>query len=333
MTGPANEIPPELGIHRIETPTPYSEFPTNSYYIDGETPTLIDTGIAYEDPCEEAYEALAEGLSKVHRSVGDIERIILTHGHADHRALTQRLCEESGAEVLFHPLAAGKVLKGSLPGDETRPARIDIFRRMGAPEQELAGLADGTLMPVIDPDTVATRFIDEGDELDFDKFALEVLHTPGHSCDSICLYDKASGILFSGDTILSNNHVTALLELEMLCADPGYSGLKLHMDSLERLRGLNASLILPGHGSIFRDYGTIVDGLLGRHAKRRNHILRSLRNGRRSLYQICKSTFLFASPDDLFLALSEVSGNINILMDEGKILMIREDDLEYYEKA
>lgn len=329
MSKPTERLLSELGIHCIATPNPYSELSPNSYFVDGDSPTLIDTGLA----TRKAYEALASALSQLGRQISDIERIILTHGHTDHRALAPRIGEESGAEVFFHSLEAGKALKGWERDEDRRQSWTEIFRTMGVPEEELPGLVIGPVTPLIDPDTVSTSFIDEGDEIAFDNFKLSVLHTPGHSCGSICLYDKESGILFSGDTILSGSHVTALLEMGMIREDPNYNGLKLHMESLRRLTGLDASCVLPGHGEVLSEYTSIVDDLLERHSKRRRHILRSLRNGRRSLYRICKSTFLFTSPDDLYLALSEVMGNIGILIDEGGVVKTRDGDIAYYEKA
>ena len=46
-----------------------------------------------------------------------------------------------------------------------------------------------------------TQLIDEGDVLDLGDRAFTVLHLPGHSPGSIALYEKKSGLLFSGDTV------------------------------------------------------------------------------------------------------------------------------------
>lgn len=47
----------------------------------------------------------------------------------------------------------------------------------------------------------ATRLLDDGDEIDLGGRVLRVLHTPGHTADSICLLDEKNRVLFSGDTI------------------------------------------------------------------------------------------------------------------------------------
>lgn len=329
MSKPAEKILSELDIHRIEIPSPYSTGSTNAYLIGGETPTLIDTGM----DTGKAYEALAAALSQLGRKVKDVRRIILTHGHADHRALAQGIAEESGAEVLLHPLQADKALKRSTPNPDAKRDWIEIFRSMGVPEEHIPGLVEESKAPLIDADSVSISFADEGDEIEFDGFKLKVLHTPGHSCGSICLHEERSGVLFSGDTLLSGSHITAMLELDLMREDPEYNSLKLHMDSLRRLVELNAAYVLPGHGEMFCEYADIVEELRDRHGKRRRHILRSLRNGPRSLYQICRSTFLFVSADDLYLSLSEVWGNLGILMEQDKVLKTHDGRIAYYEKA
>jgi glyoxylase-like metal-dependent hydrolase (beta-lactamase superfamily II) len=317
-----------LGVHLIEIPNPYTSQMTNAYFIDGDVPTLVDTGGA----TPKAYEALASSLSALGRGIADIERIILTHGHADHRALAARVGKESGAVILLHPLEAGKTLRRSKRDPKERGAGINIFRSMGVPEEALPRLMEEPREPLIDPESATTCFVDDGDVIDCGSFSLKVLHTPGHSCGSICLHEEASGALFSGDTILSGSHVTAMLELDIVSAEPEYNSLKLHMESLRRLVNLGASFVLPGHGEILNEYSGVVDELLERHSKRRRHILRSLRNGPRTLYRICRSTFLFASTDELFLALSEVSGNIAILIDEGKVGRTLDSGVFYYHK-
>src|SRR5260370_30447845 len=48
---------------------------------------------------------------------------------------------------------------------------------------------------------VPTRLLEEGDVLDIGGRRLQVMHTPGHSPDCICLFDEERGLLFGGDTI------------------------------------------------------------------------------------------------------------------------------------
>ena len=64
----------------------------------------------------------------------------------------------------------------------------------------------GALPAGFDPSTYATRpwhvtkWLHDGDRVDLGGRTIEVIATPGHTPDSICLFDHANGLLFSGDT-------------------------------------------------------------------------------------------------------------------------------------
>jgi glyoxylase-like metal-dependent hydrolase (beta-lactamase superfamily II) len=63
----------------------------------------------------------------------------------------------------------------------------------------------------------------DGDRLRMGDEDFEVIHTPGHSSDSICLYNRAEGVLFAGDsplliTVPGTYEDSFLSALEKLCA-------------------------------------------------------------------------------------------------------------------
>lgn len=75
----------------------------------------------------------------------------------------------------------------------------------------------------------------EGDEI----FGFKVIHTPGHSPGSVCLFDPKGKILISGDTVFSDG--VGRIDL------PGGSESDMEK-SLEKISLLKAEKILPGHG-------------------------------------------------------------------------------------
>ncbi len=93
-----------------------------------------------------------------------LSAIVCTHGHNDHINAAPQVSASAGAPVLLHP------------GDQ-------VLWRMIYPDQVPDGdLADEELIEI-----AATP--------------LRVLHTPGHSPGSVCLYAPALGVVFSGDTL------------------------------------------------------------------------------------------------------------------------------------
>lgn len=329
MKQPSEHLLARFGVYRIATPSPFTSIATNCYLIDGDSPTLIDTGLATED----AYDALRAGLAQAGRSIERVERIVLTHGHADHRALAARIREETGARVFCHPLETDKVARVS-PSQlsSRREKEFAFFRSMGVAEELLETLVDGPQKPSLKPRVDAVTHLHDGDEILIGKRRLRVLHTPGHSSGSICLYDEANRLLLTGDTLLPTSHITALIDVAMLDGDPDYNPLRLHCESLQRLRELGPVSALPGHGDVFAEREAVITTLFERHAKRRRHILRSLRGGPRTPFQICRSVFPFTPPDDLYLALSELLGNLGILVTETKVTSYRRRGLVYFEK-
>jgi glyoxylase-like metal-dependent hydrolase (beta-lactamase superfamily II) len=74
-------------------------------------------------------------------------------------------------------------------------------------QDELApGQICGELPKDFDPKTYRTKswkiskYVHDGDKLDLGGRTLEIISTPGHTPDAICLFDRANGLLFTGDT-------------------------------------------------------------------------------------------------------------------------------------
>jgi glyoxylase-like metal-dependent hydrolase (beta-lactamase superfamily II) len=86
----------------------------------------------------------------------------------------------------------------------------------------------------------ATHDVMDGERLDLGGRTLEVLRTPGHTPDSICLLDRENGLLFTGDTYYSGE--IYLWSPETHLAD--------YIASIGRLASLAARLkkLLPAHG-------------------------------------------------------------------------------------
>jgi glyoxylase-like metal-dependent hydrolase (beta-lactamase superfamily II) len=83
--------------------------------------------------------------------------------------------------------------------------------------------------------------IDEGDVLDLGNSAFEVLHLPGHSPGSIGLWEKATGILFSGDAIYDGP----------LLDDIGGADKQAYARTMKRLRKLPVNVVHGGHDPSF----------------------------------------------------------------------------------
>lgn len=176
----------------------------NCFLVEGSAlAVLVDTGLGIAD-----IHAAAESLT------GKPILVINTHGHSDHRGGNWRF-----PEIAAHPLAAGALtaevprqyLAGYLGVARSQWA---AHQRFQADDDRFFHLLTATTRPrplPADADqwTVppgpAPKPLADGQRIDLGGRSLTVLHTPGHSPDSLCLLDEREGLLFAGDTLISGD--------------------------------------------------------------------------------------------------------------------------------
>lgn len=83
----------------------------------------------------------------------------------------------------------------------------------------------------------ATRILEAGDVIDLGGRQFEVIHTPGHSPGGIMLYEKATQILFSGDTVYDGR----------LIDDAYHSDVEVYIATMKRIRDLPVRVVHGGH--------------------------------------------------------------------------------------
>lgn len=136
--------------------------------------------------------------------------LIATHGHLDHLWGAKRATEQWHTPVLMH--------EADIPMAQAMQQQYDLF---GIPAK-----AEPFPIDVLKSEIPNCKF--------------EILHTPGHTPGSVCLYFPEEKVLFSGDTLFRMGYGRTDL--------PGGNYGRL-MDSLERLFELPSDVrVYPGHG-------------------------------------------------------------------------------------
>lgn len=154
-------------------------------------------------------------VGAIRESHGNVEIIVLTHGHSDHIAALYEIREATGAEVAVHS------------------ADADFMEGRG-PYSSQFGISYRTPRP-------PERLLEDGDIVPLGNRSFTVIHTPGHTPGSICLLEKESGLLFSGDTLLRHSIGTTMM--------PGSSRSRLIESIRTRLLVLpDDTRVFPGHG-------------------------------------------------------------------------------------
>ncbi len=140
-----------------------------------------------------------------------LKLIVSTHGHWDHIGDNAALAAHTGAPIAVHPLDRNRL---------ERPA--------------------GGIAPFEIPPSVPAVDLADAGMIRFGRLRLEVLHTPGHTEGSVCLWAADRAMLFSGDTLFASGWGRVDL--------PGGSA-EAMAESLARLARLDDRVgVLPGHG-------------------------------------------------------------------------------------
>jgi len=141
-------------------------------------------------------------------------QLVNSHDHFDHRGGNHELAPHA-VEIAVHP--AGLSGHQAAP-EEFYPTYQRAARRAAALFDRFAELdrqgpftltPDEHPRPLPDlsawriPAVPPTRALADGEVIDLGDRAVTVLHTPGHSPDSLCLWDPETRTLLSGDTVLS----------------------------------------------------------------------------------------------------------------------------------
>jgi glyoxylase-like metal-dependent hydrolase (beta-lactamase superfamily II) len=143
-----------------------------------------------------------------------------------------------------------------------------------------------------------------------DDVQMDVIHTPGHSVDSVCYYLEEEGVLFTGDTILGASSTTI-------------SDLGEYMNSLARLRDLpNLRLMCPGHGPVIEEPVPYIDAYItGRHARERQILEALAANPEMTTWAIMEQIYadLNLVPRLQRAADRQVQTHLRKLMKEGRV--------------
>jgi glyoxylase-like metal-dependent hydrolase (beta-lactamase superfamily II) len=182
---------------------------SNVYLVTGSEPSLVDAGTGMR------HESLVREISK-HIRPEEIRSIFLTHRHFDHIGGVSALLSIMDAKVYAQSEDAPAISMG----DEVSTAAVHFG--MKVPPVPVSPLEDGDVVKVGDAN-------------------MRVIHTPGHTIGSMCLYSEDDAVLFSGDTFF----VGGVGRWDL----PTGSRTALSA-SLKRLEGVDFRYLYPGHGGI-----------------------------------------------------------------------------------
>lgn len=177
----------------------------NTYFIDGEKKILIDPGHYH------LFDHVRGELARLSLSPEDMQMVIITHGHPDH-------------------MEGVRIFQGTDTMVAVSSSEMEFIQTVAPHYGEALGISG------FEPEVL----LQEGD-LRIGDLGFEVIHTPGHSPGSICLYWPDRKVLFTGDVVF--NQGIGRTDL------PGGNGEELK-ESIRRISELDVEYLLTGHGDI-----------------------------------------------------------------------------------
>ncbi len=204
------------GVHQIRTVASRV-----TVIASGDGLVLVDAGL------RGSLRAIAAGLNTLGMSLDQVRLVVLTHYHPDHFGGLGKLVEATSAKVAVHRQEAGIVTgvepvpspyRGPLLATITRPFLGKLY---GAPVEVDYQLEDGDLLPT--------------------DSEIRVVHTPGHTDGTICLYLPSKKVLVVSDA-LQHRFGRLSPPAAPVTKDPIQA-----LESLKKLRSLDIDVICFGH--------------------------------------------------------------------------------------
>lgn len=187
-----------------------SPLDSNMYVINGGA-LLIDTTTGHHE------SLMKKAFSAMDLKFEDIQSILNTHTHIDHIGGNHLF---RNAKVMMHESARHALSEPTMKNTLSKYFRI-------TPKNIKINV------PLKDGDTIRAR-----------GTKLVIIHTPGHSRDSICIYMPDEKILFTGDSLAVRMDKKISYYIK---------NRELEKESLGKIKSLPISVILPGHGDIIDD--------------------------------------------------------------------------------
>ncbi|NPV05052.1 MAG: MBL fold metallo-hydrolase [Syntrophaceae bacterium] len=314
-------------LYRITLPMPFRLRHVHVYALlhDGRV-ALFDTGMNIP----ETYRVLDEALAALGKTTKDIDRIFLTHFHADHCGTAGRLQEISGASVYLSQSDEMRLQYNNRHEELVERAR-HFFLPQGLPQKAMDNLVK--LMAVFRKATVpfrVDRHLEPGDTFTLGGRTIEVIAAPGHTAGQMCFYLPGEGILLAGDHILPD--ITPNLSPDIFRLE--YRPLRSFLDSLGAIRGLPVRMVWPAHGEPYPDLAKRVDEIREHHAERTQLVVEALRGKEKTAFEVSADIFGADLPEfDQFLALNETYVHIVELLDKGVVRAAERGGLVRYHAA
>ncbi|HEX6713826.1 MAG TPA: MBL fold metallo-hydrolase [Thermoleophilaceae bacterium] len=317
----------EAGIHRLAIPTPFAVGRVNTYLIEDEPLTLVDSG----PNSGRALDELQRRLGDHGHSLEDIELILVSHQHIDHIGLVEIVRSHSKAEVAAIEAAVPFVENYASAAAEDDRFAMDLMVRHGISEDVARALGSvSAAFRSWGAKARITQPLRDGDKLEFRDRTLTVHFRPGHSPTDTVFEDPER------KTLLAADHLLGHISSNPLISRPQDGGerpqaLVTYMESLRKTRAMDLELVLPGHGDPITDHRALIDQRFDMHARRAEKLYDLISERPRTAHELAQALWGNIAVTQAYLTLSEVIGHTDVLVNDGRVHEVEQDGVVHFE--
>ncbi len=284
---------------------------------------LFDTG----PYIKETFSALEASLNMLSVSMKDIDRIFLTHFHADHSGIAGMVKKISGASIHMT-----REDYRSMNNYNSKDVRLNYTKtfciqqgfamdKIDILAKDFAMFRDATVPFEVE------EFLEPDQAITVGNIDFDVISTPGHARGHVCFFFRKESILLSGDHVLP--HITPNLSPDLFVH--GFYPLRSYLDSLSKIKAFPATGIYPAHGAPFIKLKERVEEIEEHHRQRMELILESVQKEHKTAYEVSLDIFGKGLPEfDKFLALNETYVHLIDLEGQEMIKSYRKNGRQYF---
>lgn len=291
------------GLHQLKTPMAGPALPYMMPYAfaGGDGVSLFDAGFG----TPQAIEAMTKELAVLGYAPKDIRRLIISHAHPDHIGMAAWIKEQSpDCDVIMLEREWQWVQTRWLDGEAWTRLSDEWLVRHGVAQEDIdAAHEAGALAPTspavrpgqaveekpagapradggpggpggmrwIEPDVK----LQDGEVLEFDRWRLRAVWTPGHTPGHMCMYEPNHRLMFTGDHVLPYISPNVSLHADQ----EGSSPLSDFRASLKKVASFDTRCALPAHEFTIPDLKARCDVLLHHHDERLTEVREAIGPG------------------------------------------------------
>lgn len=232
-----------MDIHEVATGVHLVGASNTNFVVlaDGGRVTLVDSGYPRDR------ELLQAAVAQTGHTPADVSATVLTHAHVDHLGSAVWLRRDHGVPVHCHAEEAAHA-RGEVEESIAERELLGRIWRPGVLRFTLNAVVSGALRAER-PEAVST--FTDGEILDLPGHP-EVVHTPGHTSGHVALHLPDRGVLLAGDALITVDVWDRSRRGPQLIRAPFNHDHDRARASLERLEDLDAEVVVPGHGRVWR---------------------------------------------------------------------------------